>query len=294
MKNINFPFFKYIFLFLIILFFLQFYLSQFGLAEENFESYYLVDISGNGNFTSIQDAIDFAKSGDIILVNIGLYYENIVIDKSISLIGLDKKNTIINGRGAGNVIKINSDNVEINNFSIQSSGIYFPNSGINCSSNNNIIENNIIKNCFYGIMLYFSNYNMIQFNLIKESNNCGIYITNSSNNLFLNNSIHNNTFNGIGIYSMSNNNTIKNNSFSDNGYCAINIRTSSQNTIMRNNISNNNIGIHVPSFENFVIDNYFFNNDKDIDKEILTPGFEFLIFIIAFLGILILFIYKKM
>ncbi|MFE3845963.1 NosD domain-containing protein, partial [Thermoplasmatota archaeon] len=85
-----------------------------------------------------------------------------------------------------------------------------------------------------------------------------------------------------------------NNSFSDNGYCAINIRTSSQNTIMRNNISNNNIGIHVPSFENFVIDNYFFNNDKDIDKEILTPGFEFLMFIIAFSGILILFIYKKM
>ncbi len=294
MKNINFPFFKYIFLFLIILFFLQFYLSKFGLAEENSESYYLVDISGNGNFTSIQDAIDIAKSGDIILVNIGLYYENIVIDKSISLIGLNNKKTIINGRGAGNVIKINSDNVEINNFSIQSSGIYFPNSGINCSSNNNIIENNIIKNCFYGITLYFSNYNMIQFNLIKESNNCGIYITNSSNNLFLNNSIHNNTFNGIGIYSMSNNNTIKNNSFSDNGYCAINIRTSSQNTIMGNNISNNNIGIHVPSFENFVIDNYFFNNDKDIDKEILTPGFEFLIFIFAFSGILILFIYKKM
>ena len=292
MKNNNYYYIKYILLSFIFLFYL--YSPQYALGfTDVIQESYFVDISGNGNFTIIQDAIDYANSGDIIFVESGIYYENIVVDKSISLIGLDKQNTFIDGRGAGNVIKINSNNVEINNFSIQSSGIYFPNSGINCSSDNNVIQNNIIKNCFYGMTLYNSDYNTIQFNIIKESDNCGIYITNSSSNSFLDNVIYNHTYNGIGIYSNSNNNNVKNNSFSNNGYCAINIRTSLNNRIMNNNISNNNIGIHIPSNDNYLIDNFFSNNNKDIDEEILTPGFEMMLFIIADFVILLLFVCKK-
>jgi len=293
MKINKFPYLKYFLLYTIILFCLNVNFNENCLADENFTSYYYVDINGDGNFTNIQDAIDYAKSGDIIFVNVGLYFENIVIDKKISLIGIDKNNTIIDGRGAGNVIKINSDSVEIKNCSIQNSGSYFPNSGINCSSNNNIILNNIIKNCFYGITLYNSNNNIINLNVINEEKNCGIYITNSSNNSFFNNSIFNNTYNGIGIYSNSDYNTIKNNSFYNNGYCGINIRDSSKNYIILNNFSNNNIGIHIPKLENFINDNYFVNNNDDIDEEISTPGFEILTFIFIFALIMFLFKFKR-
>jgi parallel beta-helix repeat protein len=264
---------KYFLIFFFCLLFFNFSIYTFGINNKNTE-FYIVDISGNGNFTIIQDAIDYVKSGDIIYVDRGIYYENLVIDKSISLIGLDKNNTIIDGRGAGNVIKVNSDNVKIYNFSIQNSGIYFPNSGINCTSNNNSIQNNTILNCFYGMTLYYSNYNSIKFNIIKNAKNCGIYMTNSSNNFFFNNNIFNHTYNGIGIYSNSNYNKIINNSFYKNGYCALNIRTSSNNNITLNNISNNNIGIHIPSNKNFIYENYFKNNNIDIDEEIITPGFE--------------------
>jgi len=53
---------------------------------------------GPDNYTRIQDAIDDASSGDTVFVydDSSPYYENIFIDKSISLIGEDRETTIIN------------------------------------------------------------------------------------------------------------------------------------------------------------------------------------------------------
>jgi parallel beta-helix repeat protein len=184
--------------------------------------------------------------------------------------------------------------VVINNFFIQNSGIYFPNSGINCSFNKNIsIINNSINNCFYGITLYYSNYNLIEYNIIKNARNCGIYITNSSYNSFLDNTIFNHTYNGIGFYFNSNNNIVKNNIFYNNGYCGVNIRSSSNNRIISNNLSNNNIGIHKPSTENYIYDNNFWDNNIDIDEEILTPSFEIYLFVFSILVVICVSVFKR-
>jgi parallel beta-helix repeat protein len=244
-------------------------------------SIYFVSISEDGNFSTIQDAIDYATSEDTIYVKKGIYYENIVIDKSIILIGENNTNTIIDGRGAGNVIKINSDNVTIKNLTIQHSGLIYPNSGINVSSNNNTIEENIISNCFYSMTLYDSSDNLIKNNIIKESNNCGIYMTNSSDNFIINNVIKDHNYNGIGVYESSDRNSLINNSIFNNGYCGINIKISSMNTVKSNNISDNYIGIHIPSTENIIDENNFSNNNIDIDKDVLTPGFELAIIILS-------------
>ena len=65
---------------------------------------------GPNNYTAIQDAIDAAEDGDTIYVYSGIYYENITVDKTITLQGEDKISTIIDGGETGDVINIIADN----------------------------------------------------------------------------------------------------------------------------------------------------------------------------------------
>ena len=69
------------------------------------------DGSFDNPYQYIQDGIDAADSGDIIYVYNGTYFENIVIDIPIILIGENKNNTIIDGRAVGNTIKVNANHV---------------------------------------------------------------------------------------------------------------------------------------------------------------------------------------
>jgi len=48
-------------------------------------------------YSSIQEAINNADHGDTIFVSSGTYYENVVVNKTVSLIGEDVSSTIING-----------------------------------------------------------------------------------------------------------------------------------------------------------------------------------------------------
>jgi len=277
--------FKNLLILIVFCFFIL--ISSAGLSEENEASIIYVSISGIGNYTKIQDGIDATVLGGTIYVYNGTYYENIVIDKSIFLLGENKNSTIIDGRVAGNTIKVNADNVVIKGFTIQHSGLVYPNSGINLSSNNNLIEGNIITDNFYGLTLYFSSENVIRGNTIQNDDHCGIYMTSSSNNTIINNTIQNNNYNGIGTYYSSNNNLISGNNFSKNGYCGVNIRISSDNNVIDNNFTDNNIGIHLP-LGNLEKDNYFSNNNIDIEKDTILSGNELFV-VLGFLIVIVIF-----
>ena len=71
------------------------------------------------DYPTIQQAIDASEPGGTILVAPGTYYERIIIDKPISLIGEDKKSTIIIGSGIGDVVYVSSDGVMISGFTIK-------------------------------------------------------------------------------------------------------------------------------------------------------------------------------
>ncbi len=166
----------------------------------------------------IQDLIDNASDGDTIFIPSGIYYENIVINKRISLVGENKNTTIIDGNNTGIVVDVIANWVNIREFTIQN-GDY----GIELRSNGNTIKSNsIIYNNNYGICIWGSDFNIISGNNINSNNLTGIILVilgfgrpdPSIFNIIRGNNISNNEY-GIAILSSCPNFIIKNN-FIDN------------------------------------------------------------------------------
>ncbi|MEM3699753.1 MAG: PKD domain-containing protein [Candidatus Bathyarchaeia archaeon] len=154
----------------------------------------IVESGASENFQKIQDAINAANPGDVILVRNGVYYENVCINKTISLIGEDKNSTIIDGGGVGIVLTIIANNVKVQGFTIQNGGTNLPDRTIfvtNCREV--IIENNMIRNSLCGIELRNSNACKIINNVIMSHSWKGIFIAGNDNevccNTIANNSI---------------------------------------------------------------------------------------------------------
>jgi parallel beta-helix repeat protein len=178
----------------------------------------IVDTGGNGNYTAIQAAIDAASVGDTIRVWAGTYKENLIINKTVTIIGNGTTNTTIDGGGSGDVVQITTDWVNISGFKITNGGSWQQDAGLelNYVENCNIINTSILSNKYYGIYVYYSNNNLI--NNINSSLNdrFGIFIYYSNNNSITNNNLMNN--NPIGIYLYNSINcSIKNNIMTDNG-----------------------------------------------------------------------------
>jgi len=117
----------------------------------------------------VQDGIDHALGGDTVYVFKGTYVENIVVSKSIELIGEDKENTVITGDGFGTVVKIIAECVNVSRFTITKSGSNSNNAGIMIHTSYNIItNNNIQKNGYYGLYV-IEGYNTIYHNNIVKN-----------------------------------------------------------------------------------------------------------------------------
>ncbi|PNX51646.1 MAG: hypothetical protein BV456_02380 [Thermoplasmata archaeon M8B2D] len=160
--------------------------------------------SGPGNYTKIQDAINDSSNGDTVLVYRGVYYENIVVNKTINLIGEDRTKTVIDGGTEGCVITLKKiDGIKTSGFTIHNgkTGIYLLD-----SSNNNITGNNIQNNTNYGIYFnYFSNNNNIINDNIIQNNKICIYMDSNNCNNIISNNIFKNNIQAIYFYYSSNN-----------------------------------------------------------------------------------------
>ncbi|WP_458412050.1 nitrous oxide reductase family maturation protein NosD [Schinkia sp. CFF1] len=113
---------------------------------------------------NIQEAIEQAHNGSTIFVKKGQYNGNIVVNKSIHLIG--EKGAIIAGNGKGHVIEIKASNVRIENFIIEKSGRKDTDAGIFVESSHNLIQNNVVKEVQYGIYIQKGRQNQLLNNSI--------------------------------------------------------------------------------------------------------------------------------
>jgi parallel beta-helix repeat protein len=192
-----------------------------------------VDGSGGEDFTGIQDAINNASDGDTIFVHSGVYYENVVVDKSVTLKGIDQP--VVDANSSGRAITLTEDRITLVGFNATNSGSSGSDVGIKVTSNNNTITGNNVSNNGVGIGLYYSsNNNTITGNNVSN-NGVGICISSSSNNnTITGNNIRNNNWSGISLDYASNNNTVTGNVFVNDGLF---VYFSYQNTVEENTVN---------------------------------------------------------
>jgi parallel beta-helix repeat protein len=204
---------------------------------------WIVDDDGPADFSTIQEAINAANKGDTIFVRNGTYYENVLVNKSISLIGEDRIATVIDGNQKGTVMRVTSDNITIMQFTIRNSSYYhYLDSGIFLNgSRNNVIQANEIQNNLVGLCVFGSSDNEISDNNMSH-NEEDIWIENSSKNAIWKNSMTNS---GRGLEVLwSSDNYISQNVIAENGD-GICLDVSSNNTISLNNVLDSVIGIWI-------------------------------------------------
>jgi parallel beta-helix repeat protein len=236
-----------------------------------------VDSSGGADFTGIQAAINNAKDGDTIIVHSGVYYENVVVDKLVTLKGINLP--VVDAGGEGSAITLTADGITLVGFTATNSGIFFEIAagikvtsnnntitgnnvssnmdgiGLYYFSNNNTITGNNVSNNWYGIDLFYpsSNNNTISGNSARNNSEAGIRLSSSCNNTISSNNVSNNWY-GIDLTDSSNNNTISGNSASNNNLEGISLYDSRNNIITGNTLVNDGLFVSY-SYQNTVEDN---------------------------------------
>jgi|GEM_PF-4648049 parallel beta-helix repeat protein len=221
------------------------------------------DVQFPDAYSSIQDAINDAEPGDVIIVYPG-EYSPITVNKQLILKGIQGEDvTVINAYSQGSGVILKSDGVVFEGFTVKNSGSW-PEAGIKIISSNNTVSNcNIIDNGYYGIFIYYSaNNNTISGNRIGN-NYYGIATYYSKGNRLVSNELKNN-FYAISLSTYSNNNTLKGNSVFENDY-GIFLESSSNNILRNNSILNNryNFGVWGRNNQDFI---------NDIDSSNLVDG----------------------
>jgi parallel beta-helix repeat protein len=237
---------------------------DFGIEVVENSSGRVITVGYMKDYYKIQHGIDAAKDGDTVIVYDEPFYETIIVNKSINLIGV---NAEIWGSFPGFLfyidhaaIEILSDNNNIfGNEMLETSG-----GSVNIHGNNNKVQGNDMTD---GVRLYNSENNTIIDNDITVlDRRDSIFLENSNWNTIKRNNVEIN-LNGIHL-SHSNNNDIIGNEFIKGPYSqfhspkgGIHFETSGWNRIIGNKIQDNDFGVRLESsVTNIIHHNNFINN----------------------------------
>ena len=159
------------------------------------DTYPVVNLNTSMGYLTIQDAISsFATDiGDTIFVKAGVYQENVFVNKGVTLIGEDRKTTIIDGDNRGTAVTIIGSYLEglgtsyvsdvtVTGFTIKNGN--FPSLVSNISAP--LLASGIQLNRAY-------NCSIVENDI--TGNGVGIFLNSSGNNLFRDNNIENNVLN---------------------------------------------------------------------------------------------------
>lgn len=246
------------------------------------------------DYPTIQAAINAASDGDTVFVRNGTYYEHVVIDKKLTVLGESNNGTIIDGNQYGNVVEVVSSNVVLRSFTVQNGGVDDNSCLVKMTQvNNTLIEmNNFLGNGELGIWLTNSSNNVVRNNLIKNLPIGGV--VGSDYSYFdsgINNTISNNVIlqdgSGVAVIDTSSN-IVEYNDIQECSMSGIDVdgmeflgpaKLTEYNVIRGNRIVNSSCGISVwLQVDNTMItENYMANNGEGLyiatnAREIPSPG----------------------
>jgi parallel beta-helix repeat protein len=178
------------------------------------------NLNTGSSFPTIQEAIDAANAGDTILADSGTYYENVVVNKSLSLIGENEYTTIIDGNQTGNVVVVTANAVNITGFTIRNSSGATDTACVALGNCTNILVEDIsaIGNNGVGIGLWATSNSTIR--NVTASGGIGIALQLSNGNVLENNSVTGG-FQAAILLQNSGNNTLRDNRMGRFGFAVI-------------------------------------------------------------------------
>jgi len=189
------------------------------------------------DYETIQDAINAAAPGSTVLVAPGIYYESIVINKTLTIIGLPGSDPTFSGGGSGIAITLLS------------------------GASGSIIAGIVITHWDQGILIIDATNVKIYDNIMSLINCNGITLegSNAANNLIYSNIFQENTV-AINLTASATSNTIYKNIITSNNI-GLSLE-SSGNNITANIIAENEVGIDLSNSNNNIIyHNNFVSND---------------------------------
>jgi nitrous oxidase accessory protein len=230
-------------------------------------------VGAQGQYKTIQQAVNAAASGDIIRVAPGTYTENVIVNQSLTIIAASGRPTITAATSSKDVITVAGSGVRIEGLTITGgvNGVHIHNAS-NCAVVNVVARenvragvylaqsvNNVIINCNlagngYGVYADHASNNQIAFNIATGEMGAGdelgdgIYLYYCNNNTIKRNTLSSNIDFGLSLY-YSARNIITNNTINDNMAIGIrlgegsNYNTLTYNTFSRNGANNQDTGI---------------------------------------------------
>lgn len=236
----------------------------------------VITVGKQKQFTTITAAVAAARPGDTVLVDKGVYFEkNLVIDKALVLKGID--HPVIDGEKKYENVSIKADNVTIDGFLLQHTGV----SSITdfaaikiYNRRNATIINNIVNDAFFGIYSQYGIHCLIKNNVLaanakteQESGN-GIHCWKSDSMQIIGNTISGHR-DGIYFEFVTNSVIWRNNSFKNIRY-GLHFMFSNNDAYITNIFENNGAGVAVMFSKDVkMFNNYFKENWGDAAYGIL-------------------------
>ena len=217
--------------------------NQAAVQTQNYTLNLVSNINTGKTYSRIQDAINdpLTLNGNIIQVQSGTYLENLIVNKTLTIMPVSGANVILQAlNSSNNVITINSTGAGsiIQGLTIKgATGTNTYGILINSANNCNLIGN-IITNNWRGLDIVSSNNCTVSGNTVKNSTDDGLRLDFTNNTLVSNNNETSNGWNGI-LLAYANNNIVTGNIATGNSAEGIYLGYASNNIVSDNTMTNN-------------------------------------------------------